>query len=109
MHVIHMKKIKKRVKMRAEERQLNKEAQRSLNLKVLKAFWSITDEELQHIPFTCKSVNDTPFVTPLFNIFETTRPYHIAENIYRNYQTAESNEKKCSDAKNMTNARTINI
>jgi hypothetical protein len=81
--------IKERINRREEERILRENEQRNLNLKVLKSFWKITEEELHNIPFTEKSINKTPFVTPFYNLFFETRPTHLEHN-YRNTYISDS-------------------
>jgi len=90
--------IKERINRRDKERILREKEQREFNLEVLKLFWKITGEELHNIPFTEKSINETPFVTPFYNLFFETRIYHLEQN-YRNkyvynFMIIESNQRK---------------
>lgn len=90
--------IKERIRIREKERKLLENEKKEFNLKVLKLFWKITEEELHNIPFTEKSINDTPFVTPFYNLFFETRKHHL-EDIYTNTHASilviiESNQRK---------------
>ena len=78
--------IKQKDKIRLKERILREKIQRNLNLKVLKSFWKITEEELRNIPFIEKSINETPFVSPFYNLFFETRIYHLE---HKNQQQQE--------------------
>ena len=93
--------IQQKIKIRLKERILREKIQRDLNLKVLKSFWKITEEELGNIPFIEKSINETPFVSPFYNLFFETRIYHLERNnqeqehryLY-NHMIIESNQRK---------------
>lgn len=91
--------IKEQIHIRWEERTLREKKQRDLNLKVLKSFWKITEEELLDMPFIGKSINETPFVTPFYNLFFETRIYHLKHNYHQhryiyNSMIIESNQRK---------------
>jgi hypothetical protein len=81
------------IKQTIDRRQKN---QQEFNLKVLNLFWNITEQELHNIQFTDKSINETPFVTPFYNLFFKTRKHHLE---YTNIRTSilviiESNQRK---------------
>ena len=90
--------IKERIRIREKERKLLENEKKEFNLKVLKLFWKITEEELHNIPFTEKSINDTPFVTPFYNLFFETNTYHLKYNYRNRYVSGsmiiESNDRK---------------
>ena len=72
--------------------------QQEFNLKVLKLFWNITEQELHNIPFSDKSINETPFVEPLHNLFFKTRKHHLKHDYGKTHTSIlviiESNQIK---------------